>query len=320
MRKIIATILVFSIALIGFLWWRDNEFRAQETVTMRSVIDATGNTVDIPMRPKRVVILNASHLDLFCAAGGVQHIVGKPTSNALSASVQEATAKAQEVGVIHSPNVEAILALQPDLVIGINVPFHHALQSVLAKANVPFLIKPLDTYEQVIETLQFYGELNNQADMAAKAIDKIEKQYKLAIKQRSDFTAPKCLIVWGAANSFSMATSESFAGDLLQRVGGNNIADQTDKQKASGGFIPLSMEMVAKADPEIIFVITHSQNSNQDAFINQFVQDPVWQGVKAVQERRVYLLPSSLFAVNPGTRVGEALTILADHLYAGADK
>lgn len=320
MRKIIAAILVFSIALIGFLWWRDNEFRTQETVAMRSVVDATGNTVDIPMRPQRVVILNASHLDLFWAAGGAQHIVGKPTSNALSAAVQEATAKAQEVGVIHSPNVESILALQPDLVIGINVPFHHALQSVLAKANVPFLIKPLDTYEQVIETLEFYGELNNQADMAAKAVDKIEKQYKLAIKQRSDYTAPKCLIVWGAANSFSMATSESFAGDLLQRVGGNNIADQTDKQKASGGFIPLSMEMVAKADPEFIFVITHAQNSSNEAFIDQFAQDPVWQGVKAVQERRVYLLPSPLFAVNPGTRVGEALTILADHLYAGADK
>lgn len=49
--------------------------------------------VTIPTHPKRVVLLNASHLDLYYYAGGKETntIVGKPTSEALSDEVKEGT-------------------------------------------------------------------------------------------------------------------------------------------------------------------------------------------------------------------------------------
>lgn len=288
--------------------------RENETIT---VTDSTGREVVIPAHPKRVVLLNASHLDLYYYAGGGETIVGKPTSEALSNEVKEGTKSVQEVGVIHNPSVETILNLQPDLVIGINVPFHQQLIPTLEKADIPVLIKSLDTYEDVLETLAFYGELTGRKDTAQAKIEEIKTDYKEAVTKAEGKNPPKSLMIWGTLDSFSMATSKSFAGNLVYRLGGNNIADSIDSvAKDNSGFIPLSMEYIATQNPEVIFIVTHGDpKAVKTGLDNTLGANPLWQDVSAVKNGRVYVLPYQLFAVNPGTRIAQALNILADDLY-----
>lgn len=288
--------------------------RENETIT---VTDSTGREVVIPAHPKRVVLLNASHLDLYYYAGGGETIVGKPTSEALSDEVKEGTKSVQEVGVIHNPSVETILNLQPDLVIGINVPFHQQLIPTLEKADIPVLIKSLDTYEDVLETLAFYGELTGRKDTAQAKIEEIKTDYKEAVTKAEGKNPPKSLMIWGTLDSFSMATSKSFAGNLVYRLGGNNIADSIDSvAKDNSGFIPLSMEYIATQNPEVIFIVTHGDpKAVKTELDNTLGANPLWQDVSAVKNGRVYVLPYQLFAVNPGTRIAQALNILADDLY-----
>ena len=130
MRKIgiITALLCLAAAAAFLLWPRAQDPPEQKELT---VTDSTGRTVTLPSHPERVVILNPSNLDLYVAAGGAENIVGKPTSQTLSETVKEKTAAAEEVGIIHQPDIEKILALQPDLVIGTNVPFHTGLEGVV---------------------------------------------------------------------------------------------------------------------------------------------------------------------------------------------
>ena len=168
LRKVIFGIICL-IAIGGlFLGFRSHEEDTNNISSTRVVTDSTGREVTIPTHPKRVVLLNASHLDLYYYAGGKETntIVGKPTSEALSDEVKEGTKNIEQIGVIHNPSVETILKLQPDLVIGVNVPFHQQLIPALEKANIPVLIKSLDTYEDVISTLDFYGELTGEEEIA----------------------------------------------------------------------------------------------------------------------------------------------------------
>lgn len=319
LRKMAGLACLCILAAGVFVWWRGAEVAGVGDVPAqkRTVTDQANRTVEIPARPQRVVLLNASHLDLYCAAGGAAQVVGKPTSSALPERVRAQTVDAREVGVIHSPNVEAILALRPDLVIGIDAPFHNALIPLLEKAQIPVLIRGLDTYEDVLETLQFYGELTGDAAAASQSAAAVEKAYERATARRdASRQAPQCLIVWGAAGSSSMATSASFAGDLLRRAGGLNVADAA-QNAAQNGFVPLSMEYIAQREPDVIFLISHSGAQGGKPPEAQFAEDPVWRELKAVREGRVYALPSTLFAVNPGTRVGEALEFLAARLYKG---
>lgn len=318
LRKVIFGIICL-IAIGGlFLGFRSHEGDTNNISSTRVVTDSTGREVTIPAHPKRVVLLNASHLDLYYYAGGKETntIVGKSTSEALSDEVKEGTKNIEQIGVIHNPSVETILKLQPDLVIGVNVPFHQQLIPTLEKANIPVLIKSLDTYEDVISTLGFYGELTGEEEIAKAKIKEIEADYEKAIARAENKIAPRSLIIWGTTDSFSMATSKSFTGDLLKRLGGNNIADNVDSVAKDSGYIPLGMEYIATQDPEVIFVVTHGDvDAVKNSIDENLGQNPLWQDISAVKNNRVYVLPYQLFAVNPGTNIAKAINILADDLY-----
>ena len=317
LKKLIFIVICLIAAAGAFLSLRQENTGQDGETAVRTVTDSEGREVVIPAQPKRVVLLNASHLDLYYYAGGKDTIVGKPTSEALADEVKKGTENVSEVGVIHNPSVETILNLQPDLVIGINVPFHQQLIPTLEKANIPVLIKSLDTYEDVLDTLKFYGELTGKEETAQAKIDEVKAGYEQAIAKTEGKNPPKSLMIWGTLDSFSMATSKSFAGNLIYRLGGNNIADNINSAaKDNSGFVPLSMEYIATQNPEVIFIVTHGDpGAVKTELDNTLGENPLWQDVAAVKNGRVYVLPYQLFAVNPGTRIAEALNILADDMY-----
>lgn len=278
------------------------------------VTDSAGRQVEIPRRPQRVVVLNASNLELFHAVGGT--IVGRPTTEALPPEVMAAVREVPAVGITPNPNMEQIMALKPDLILGVNMPFHHSLIPVLDKAGVPILLQSLDTYQDIIATLRFYGDLAGQTQQAENIISKLEADYAAIASRNKERPAPKVVIIWGTLESFHMATSRSFAGDLVKRLGAVNVANQGDDGGGQMGYVPLSMEYVARQNPDMIFLIMHSNDEKTSAkFRAELTNHPAWSGLKAVAANRVYQLPYRLFAVNPGTQVGEAFAVLSDFLY-----
>ena len=281
------------------------------------ITDNAGRRVQLPGQPRRVIVLNASNLDLFYAAGG--KVIGKPTTKALREEVSRAFAAVPEVGTTANPSIEQMIAMEPDLILGVNAPPHHALLPVLEKAGIPILLQTLENYQQILDTLRLYGSLTGNPQLARSEVAKIETQYQEVMSRIKGKTAPRVLVVWGSTESFHMATQNSFAGDLVKRLGGINIADEW---AGSGQLrnIPLSMEFVARANPEVILLITHSTDEKIVGKLRaDLAKHPAWQGLAAVRNNRVEQLPYTLFAVNPGTRVGEALYILERLLYPGSD-
>lgn len=310
------SILLIGALAVGAVFLLRTETPAVQpaAATLRTVTDSAGRTVTLPARPQRVIVLNASNLDLFYAAGG--KAVGKPTTQALPDAVKTAAAAVPAVGTTANPNVEKIIALKPDLVLGVNVPPHHQLVPVLDKAGIPILLQMLENYQQILDTLRFYGELTGNPEQAAKVINGIEADYRRIVARNGSRPAAKVLIVWGSTESFHMATANSFAGDLLRRLGAENIADSQAGLGAKMNYVPLSMEYVSKSNPDVILLITHSSDTKVgEKFRAEIASHPAWQGLKAVADNRVHQLPYDLFAVNPGTRVGEALAVLERLVY-----
>lgn len=312
MRKIIVILaaLCMIAAAIFTLWPKEKEVSQPTELT---VTDSTGREVSIPAHPKRVVCLNASNLDLFVAAGGADAVVGKPTSQALSEEVQAATASAEEVGIIHQPDMEKILSLQPDLVIGTNVPFHTDLEGTLGEAGVPIYIRALDDVPSLYEALRFYGSLTGSEQRAEDTVAALQEKMTAVEQQVKGKTPPKSLLVFGAPDSFNMGTGKCFTGGLINMLGGGNIADAAEED---GAYAPLSMEFVARENPDVIFIIVHGPTETLESKMRRDLQEnPAWADVSAVKKGRVYVLPYDLFAVNPGIRAADALQVLADAMY-----
>lgn len=306
---IIAATIVIAL-VVGFVALRDTATAEEKYINFT---DSTGETVKIPEHPKRVVILNASNVDMYYGAGGT--VVGRPSTTAYDEKLKERLADVTEIGNIHSPNVETIISLNPDLVIGVDVPFHTNLRETLAAASIPLIINKLDAYEDVLTTLDFYGKLTGNSAAANSEKERIIKAHDEIAAKASEQPSPKCLVIFGSPNSFSMATTKSFGGNLLAELNAENIADSVPN--IDSAFIPLSMEFVTKANPDIIFFISMYPNpSIANSFKEEMAKSSLWQGISAVKTGRIYYLAGNLFTVNPGTKIDEALEILYKDLYA----
>ena len=209
--------------------------------------------------------------------------------------------------------MEKILALQPDLVIGTNVPFHTALEEALSNVGVPLYIQALDDVPSLFGALELYGRLTGHEDDAAAQIAAIRQKLDAVKKKADGRTPPKNLLVFGAPDSFNMGTSKCFTGGLIEMLGGGNIADRAD---GDGAYLPISMEFVARENPAVIFVIVHGPAETLEPKMRRELREnEAWADVDAVKNGRVYVLPYELFAVNPGIRAADALQTLADIMY-----
>lgn len=320
MNKIVGGFLIALLAAGAWLWLQhDAKSSARSQAMTITATDGMGRSVVIPARPQRVISLNTSNLELYYAAGG--KVVGRTETDALPEALRGELEQVALVGTTPNPSMEKILALQPDLILATTMPFHQNLIPVLEKAGVPILLQALDRYQQVQDTLTFYGQLSGQPDKAAREQAAIQARYDAVMKKIEHKPHPKTLIIWGSPESFYMATSQSFAGDLARSLGAENIADEGAGSSGQLNYVPLSMEYVAKQNPERILLITHSADDKvSHKFQNELARHPAWSGLKAVKDHQVHRLPYHLFAVNPGTRVGEAMTVMAQALYPEENK
>ena len=312
MKKYILLVFVVIIALAGYFLLARGQHKLAANAAV-TVTDSSGATVHIPAEPKRIVFLNASNLEIFTSIGG--KAVGRPTSNSYPDDVKESLKDIPEVGMIHAPNLEKIMSLKPDLVVGTNVPFHVMLRKPLEMAGVHLYLNMINSYEDVLKSVDEFGKMAGKEKEAAAKHAEIERAYAELTKDVQKGKGPKVLIIFGAPDSFNMSTKKSFGGDLAERLGAVNIADKAENVKDSS-YIPLSMEFVAKENPDVVMLITMGGSKEILEKLRANMRDNViWHDVNAVKNNRVYQLPPSLFTVNPGTHTIDAMKIMKEYMY-----
>lgn len=312
MKKYILLIFVVIIAVAGYFLLARGQHKLASNAAI-TVTDSTGATVHIPAEPKRIVFLNASNLEIFASLGG--KAVGKLTSNSYPEDIKASLKDIPEVGQIHAPNLEKIISLKPDLVVGTNVPFHVMLRKPLEMAGVPLYLNMINSYEDVLKSVDDFGRMAGKEKEAAAKRAQIEKDYAELTQDVQKGKGPKVLVIFGSPDSFNMSTKLSFSGDLVKRLGGVNIADKAENVKDSS-FIPLSMEFVAKENPDVVLLITMGGSKEILEKLRSNMRDnAIWHDVNAVKNNRVYQLPPSLFTVNPGTHTIDAMKIMKEYMY-----
>ena len=98
----------------------------------------------------------------------------------------------------------------------------------------------------------------------------------------------------------------------------NNVVVSHKNINLNAKTVPYSLEQLTADDPDIIFVVTMG---NADEINKKMDEDmrsnPAWNHLKAVENHKVFFLPSDLFLLNPGVRTPEAMEKLYDLAYNG---
>jgi iron complex transport system substrate-binding protein len=257
------------------------------------VTDDRGVSVRWETPPQRIVSLLPSLTETVCELGQCQRLVGVDRYSNWPLSI----AQLPRVGGGMDPNVEAIVALRPDVVLvaqssrvvqrleslGLKVvalePKSHAdVQRVLGK-----VAQVLGVDEQA--TQRIWRHIDAAVSAAAQSLPARVKNTRVYFEVNR---AP-----YGAGTS-------SFIGETLTRLGVQNIVPAS-----LGPFPKLNPEFVVRANPDLIMV--------GDRNFEGLTQRPGWQAIRAVREQRlcVFRPEESDVLVRPGPRMAEAARLMA---------
>lgn len=290
----------------------ENPEAAEDTIT---VVDGLGKTVVLKKNPQRVVCLYTSYLDLWDLAGG--RVVGRPDSKE---NVPEAAKDAETLGSYLKPNVEKILALQPDLVILTSgVSGQVELIPILERNGISHLALEYTNFDDYLNILNIFTDLTGKKELY--------QAYGLEVKSRVDDIIsrvpkdkkPSVLLLLSSSQNVSARLPDSAVGDMLQDLGAVNIA--YDPNMKAEDMEIFSMEKVIEKDPDFIFVQTMGDVAQSTARVKEDIEgNPAWGYLTAVKEGRYIYLPKELFLFKANDRYAEAYEYLARLLYPEAFK
>ena len=255
------------------------------------VTDDRGVTDSFAQAPQRIVSLLPSLTESVCEIGQCARLVGADRYSNYPASVRSLP----QVGGGLDPNIEAIVALRPDVVLLATASRASARLEALGLKVVALEPKTAADVQRVLGKL---GQVLEVSD-AARIWRNIDAGVSAAAQSLP--ARVKHVRVYFEVNSAPYAAgSTSFIGETLARLGVQNIVPA-----ALGPFPKLNPEFVVRANPDLIMV------GDRNAL--KMEQRPGWSGIRAIREKRVCVFTpeQSDTLVRPGPRMAEAARTMA---------
>lgn len=271
-----------------------------EAITIKDFVD---REVTVDGVPEKIVTLGTGEMQIIHELGG--SLVGIPTSKDI---VIEDLKDAVQVGNTHGMDLEKIAALQPDVVIGDSIMNQKDLASIEGIGS-QMIFTNANSIKDIQAQIELFGQLLQQEDKAKELIQKITD--KVVEKQAHTGEKPRVLLIYGAPGTYMAALPNSLSGNMLEAVGGENIAADFPGLENYPQYAQLNTERIIQANPQFVFLMTHGDAVIvKEGFIKEMEQNPSWNNLDAVKGGKIEILPADLFGTNPGSQVTEALDVL----------
>ena len=273
-----------------------------------TVTDLLGRKVTVAKAPAKIVTTSPSALEMLYAAGGAA-IARSSTATAPGVDAS----KLADIGSAYQPNFEAILKLQPDLVVAdASAQAQLAAQFEQQLKGVPVVFVGAVKYADVSTSIRMLGLVAGTAEkakVAADNLDAVAKQVGDAVKGK---TPTKTLIlVAGRDGQLSAALNESFIGDMVKIAGAQNIAGDLKQSGQVPGYATISIETAFKENPDVILVIVPGNTPGPSISSTVSKSFPT---LNAVKNKRVHEISLDVFLQSPGPRAAAGLKELASYI------
>lgn len=276
-----------------------------------AVIDALGREIVFERPPRRVVSLAPSITEILFSLGLGDMVVGVTSycdyPPQVSALVSEG--KIAVVGGFWNPDLEKILSLEPDLVVGSSGTGPHLrLKDSLERAGVRVVYirgnAATDKYE-VYSDIRTLAKIFGAERAAEELIRSMEEEIGRVEKAAAEGDRPKVLFLLGPpAWGLYAAGGNTFIDWAIRVAGGTNVAGRFS------GWPLLDFEFVLSEDPDVIIV--SAMGMDHTALAEEIGGTPLAQ-TSAFRSGRVYLVDQEAnnVLVRPGPRLALAVRILA---------
>jgi iron complex transport system substrate-binding protein len=266
------------------------------------VTDDRGVTVNFAQTPQRIISMLPSLTESVCAMEQCQRLVGVDRYS----NYPETLKNLPKLGGGMDPNIEAIVALRPDVVL---VSSSSRSNSQLEALGLKVIALETNSHADVKRVLQTLGVLLGVPDdKGANRLWRIIDSSVSAASQSLSPQAKNTRVYFEVGRGPFAAGESSFIGETLKRLGAKNVVPAS-----LGPFPKLNPEFVVRANPDLIMM------GNQG--MQAMVPYPGWGSIKAVKNQRicVFGVVESDVVVRPGPRMAEAARLMANCLEKYAD-
>lgn len=274
-----------------------------------TVTDDAGRTVTIPAKPQRIVPLSASFLEPL-------HALKAPVVARVSTqiAVPEEDKNLPEVGTVYNINMESVVAQKPDLVI-VNKGKNEKFISSFESNHIPVIVLNMKTYDQVKHAVTLMGEVTGNKNESQDLLKQMDQ--KIAdVQKKLPKEGKRIAIIYGTSQSVTVQLKTSIAGSIADMLGLKNIADGMTPLQNNPTSAPYSLEQIAAANPDVIFIATMGDvKAIREGVLKNIESNPAWKALSAVQAGHVYFLPQDQFLLSPGIQYPEAVEYMAKLAY-----
>jgi iron complex transport system substrate-binding protein len=246
-------------------------------------------------RPHRVVSLAPSVTETLFALGFGNHLVGVTTYCDYPAEAQ----KLPKIGGFMSPSLEAIVAKQPDFVIGVSSATDPVKAREMKRLGLKVTLISLATVSDILTSIKSIARLLGDPQAGETLVHKITVQFNQVKKRVAAAPRRSTLLAVGLRPLVAVGR-KNFIDELITWAGGENIAGN-----AAQPWLNLPDEYVVAKAPRVI--IEAGMGSERGPSGKNWAD---LKSVPAVRERRVYAYPSDKI-LRPGPRIGEGLEEIA---------
>lgn len=275
--------------------------RAERTTSSGglTVTDLTGQKLELPGPARRVVTIPLPAASMIVAVNGGPDVLAGMNAASLTAIkgsfLGEAYPELLKVptdvaGAEFAPNVESVLARNPDVVIqwGDRGP---GIVDPLRKAGLKVAQLTYGTQADLEAAVALYGRLLGKQDRADRIADGMRRRLK---KLRTELpgragTPPSVLYLRGAADGLQVGAGASYNHFVTELVGGRNPAAAIKDEQAT-----IDVEQLLTWDPDIILLGNFGPATPKDMY-----DDPALASLRAVRERRIYKVPLGGYRWDP---------------------
>lgn len=264
-----------------------------------TVTDDLGRTITLRSEPRRIIAMLPSHTETVVALGAADKLVAVDLYSNFPRAVVD---KLPKVGSAYQPNLEAIVAFKPDLILA-DESSGSRLTLKLAALGLTVYGGTAQTYNEVFEKMAVLGKMTNREAAATRLIT--QTRAELTALQKTVLMLPRASVYYEVDPAPYSVGPNSFIGTLINKAGGRTIIGP-----GLGDFPKIDPELIVKSNPQVMIGLTSGEAAKR----------PGWANLHAVRAGRVYKPTAEERDAlsRPGPRLPEALRALIKMIHPAA--
>lgn len=291
------------------LWVKWSASAKQATLESKKTITHAMGQTTLNAVPQKVVVLFNGMVDISLTlgvkpVGAVESWVQKPWYDYLKADM----GGVKNLGNENQPNLEAIVALKPDVIIGSKLR-HEKIYDQLSK--IAPTIMTVDVFDWKTNLTVAAQALNKEDNAEVFLADWNKRVANFKTKMGGKLNTEVSIIRFQPDGSSRFYVS-GFAGTIIKELGLARPKAQQVEGKVVVGIT--SKEQIPLFDGDIIFDITSDFKDDEKAFESQkdWTSNPLWSNLKGVKNNKYYKVNDVTWNMSGGAT---AAKMMLDDLY-----